>query len=111
MPDKLLFELEGVAHMTVQLDLGIAGHGEEGPVRTERVVCNRLVEEEMNFGGYHGYYISRTEDDRSSTRLSTRCGDGGDDDSDDDGMVKEVGSFGVTVGVARSWLWALLELD
>lgn len=53
MPDEFLLELETAIFMGVQFDLGIAGHGEEGPVRAEGVVCDGLMEEEMYFGGCH----------------------------------------------------------
>lgn len=53
MSDELLLELEAVVPVRVQLDLGIAGHREEGPVCAEGVVRDGLVEEEVHFGGYH----------------------------------------------------------
>lgn len=55
--DELLLEFETIVPMRVQLDLGIAGHGKEGPVRAEGVVCNGLVEEEVYFRGYHDEYF------------------------------------------------------
>lgn len=80
MPDELFLELETVIPMRVQLNFGIAGHGEEGSVRTEGVVRNGLVEEQVYFRGYHDEYFLKSvedvmcifEDDRSSTRLSAR---------------------------------------
>lgn len=53
MTDEFLLKLEAVALMRVQLDLSIARYCEEGPVRTKGVVRNWLMEEEVNFGGYH----------------------------------------------------------
>lgn len=99
MPDEFLLEFETIISMCVQFDLGIARHCEEGPVCAEGVIRDGLVEEEMYFGGYHDECFSFGSvedvmaifgDDRSSTRLSARCG------------VDGRGEFGCGV-----WNWGL----
>lgn len=53
MPLQLIFERESIPGASIKLDVGVSCNGQGLPVRGERVVCDGVVEELMNFWSRH----------------------------------------------------------
>ena len=53
VPFQLVLELEGIAHLPVELDGRVPSYGKGLVVRRERVVGNGVVEQVVDFGGSH----------------------------------------------------------
>ena len=61
---ELILQFEAVARPAVELDDVVSGHSEGLPVCGERVICDWVVEEVMNFRS--GHLVAERYDRRSS---------------------------------------------
>ena len=52
---KLVLQNEPAGRATVQLHAAVAGHGQLAAIRAERVVGDRLVEQQVDVGGGSGH--------------------------------------------------------
>jgi hypothetical protein len=53
VPRKLVFKLEALPRLGVELDVGLFGDGQSASVGGEGVVFDGAVEEVVDFGGSH----------------------------------------------------------
>jgi hypothetical protein len=64
---ELVLELKSSSGAFIELDAGISRYSQGLPIRREGVVCNRVMEEMVDFRGGHDVYFL----DRRSSLLSS----------------------------------------